>query len=89
MTKHTNGPWRVTTNNGLPDAVVASDADLGSVGICKIVLLNDHEANARLIAAAPDMFDALWRARKLLLSMSYAHSDEYAVIEAALSKATA
>jgi hypothetical protein len=58
-TKHTPGPWRVTVKSGLPDAVVAPDPDLGSVGICKIVVLNDHEANARLIAAVPDLLAAL------------------------------
>lgn len=50
--------WSVTRVNGLPDAIVASDPDLGSVPIAKIVLGTDHEAHANMIAAAPELLEA-------------------------------
>lgn len=56
--KHTPGPWRTGgTNNGRSDWVFA---DGQAVADCEF--LNDDRinlANARLIAAAPDMLEAL------------------------------
>jgi hypothetical protein len=57
--KHTKGHWRVTRHNGLPHAIVADDEGMGSVPIATIHLANDHEANAALMAAAPDLLEAL------------------------------
>jgi hypothetical protein len=47
----------------------------------------EQQANARLIAAAPDMLEALKGVRKLLMAASYTHCDEYAPIVAAIAKA--
>ena len=43
--------------------------------------------NAPLIAAAPNMLEALKGVRKLLMAASYTHCDEYAPIVAAIAKA--
>jgi hypothetical protein len=55
---HTPGPWGVTTNNGIP--AVGSDTEEGGL-ICDLLASNfsNMEANARLIAAAPEMLEAL------------------------------
>lgn len=51
-TKHTPGPWHVAAN---ASAIVRDSADRD---IAK-TLDDNREANARLIAAAPDMLEAL------------------------------
>jgi hypothetical protein len=56
-TKHTPGPWKVlrdNTDKWYKRRVYAGDDKLVAN------ILDGHEANARLIAAAPDLFDALW-----------------------------
>lgn len=60
--KHTPGPWTLWEENGgfnitVPGAVIASRAEWGNRAA-------ESAANARLIAAAPDLFHAL----KLLLA---------------------
>ena len=65
MSKHTKGPWiavgrRVEhPNDRIPDICSCIPEDFGQEG------RSDEEAcaNARLIAAAPDMLHALWVAR--------------------------
>lgn len=53
MSKHTPGPWHAEL--GLdPEWVVRSDKNL----VCKTLQAND-KANARLIAAAPELLGAL------------------------------
>lgn len=56
MTKHTKGPWKIW-NTGTPDnpslAIVASNNHL----IAQTIGEND-EANARLIASAPELLEA-------------------------------
>lgn len=59
MRDHTPGPWRFTVADGVPDAIVASNSDIGSAPVAKIVLGTEHEANARLIASAPELLAAL------------------------------
>ena len=55
MAEHTPGPWRVKYHESSPDqiAAVVSDHDL----ICAMPI--DRNANARLIAAAPELLAAL------------------------------
>jgi len=68
-TKHTPGPWKVDDAEDLPLAVI-QDTETGD-GICEIGIKesrkNDEDeerfANARLIAASPDLLDALKRTR--------------------------
>ena len=96
--KHTPGPWkitgretldrygyqRVTIRGGIPDAIDT------------IVTVGNNEANARLIAAAPDMLAALGLAYGELVTMGYAvdtqHQPQYQStlrdIESIIAKAT-
>ena len=55
MAEHTPGPWRVKYHESSPDqiAAVVSDHDL----VCAMSI--DGNANARLIAAAPELLAAL------------------------------
>lgn len=60
MSKHTPGPWKVAA---IPGAVIAMDNTTiakvfyGERSVC--------DANARLIAAAPELFEALGSALRL------------------------
>ena len=65
MSKHTPGPWRINGNNMfrwiVADSEVFTHSDdvnrsaYGGNMVCESV----HEANARLIAAAPDLLNAV------------------------------
>lgn len=64
MNKHTPGPWK-WHDNGYPQGI-RSDTGPGAVEICRIGGVADApedawecDANARLIAAAPDLLEAL------------------------------
>lgn len=68
--KHTPGPWRVDTvpfndcaiyAEGIDEPIGESFAVMGEHGVDHRV---DPEANAKLIAAAPDMFIALLLAQQ-------------------------
>ena len=67
MAKHTAGPWRVASvfRDNAPNAylVLAPNAGIGGFKGYPVADCGDeteqHEANARLIAAAPDMFAVL------------------------------
>ena len=83
-TKHTPGPWEVTgsgdivTSNGI---VIAWTNVLGGM---------EEEANARLIAAAPDLFDALLTLTTVVRERVTldATSPEIRAAESAIAKAT-
>jgi hypothetical protein len=59
--KHTPGPWHPVTLGASPDHAWAIDSEL--VEIARLPEWTDNqaeaEANARLIAAAPEMLEAL------------------------------
>lgn len=54
MTKHTPGPWQVDKTYGL--IMAGNEIEIAA---CHAGRGADAEANARLIAAAPEMLDAL------------------------------
>jgi len=56
-TKHTPGPWHVRNGNTIGDAT----QDIASLSIMSVVNMKKDEriANARLIAAAPELLDVL------------------------------
>lgn len=92
--KHTPGPWRIESwasilhicANGHTGAIADIHQDLG-------VPYNDKEAlavrdaNARLIAAAPDLLEALQTATRLLRLLNAPGTND--PIEAAVYKANA
>ena len=63
-TKHTPGPWKHVAVSGGWDGV----ADSHGNEICRLVL--NEPANATLIAAAPELLQALDHAARSLLSMN-------------------
>jgi hypothetical protein len=101
-TKHTPGPWEVMNNyvKRVSGAVIATTARQNSV--CRFeaeVGSSEDGANARLIAAAPELLDALNHARELIKAArgyfpkSIKNPDTFrlentnATIEAAIAKA--
>jgi len=90
MSKHTPGPW---THEGQGDITgVENDTENGCVGpvdVCSVYLRTvdgRHQANARLIAAAPTMLDALIECVGSLEMANF--TEELAVVNAAIAKAT-
>ena len=67
-TKHTKGNWSVKSNREL--TWVETDSDLESKIICTMSSNDKCEANAKLIAAAPDLLEAL---QKLLDRLDSQH----------------
>lgn len=59
MSKHTIGPWTATRD---PNAIMADDWCIGAQGQIDSVAVCS-ERDARLIAAAPELLDALIKAR--------------------------
>ena len=68
--KHTPGPWRIDRNNSWP-IYVSAESDGEGVAMMD-GLLELREANARLIAAAPELLQALeWMQSLFLPSGAY------------------
>lgn len=62
MSGHTPGPWRLKRNHSGEEfgAVLGRDGDLvATTGYQVRVGSNEDDANARLIAAAPELFETL------------------------------
>lgn len=86
MSKHTPGPWK-TTHSEVGGYRVS---DSTGWGVAVVLKDTNDEANARLMAAAPQMFEALETAdaliHRLLMGADYAQK-EVEVIKAALEAA--
>ena len=89
---HTPGPWILSTIDGVEDSLMAGGGD-GSEVVADIRIHWDAatvEANARLIASAPDLLQAL----RVLAGFAAAHGGDILVKEhlklarAAIEKAT-
>lgn len=96
--KYTPGPWAISRNTsmsvvGKNDRPVCSTGGYQDNRVDSSVLLAENEANARLIAAAPDLYEALKEADAELETLACAMgltSELVAVCErvkAALAKA--
>lgn len=78
--KHTPGKWRVNgkyIDSNQSDGMIQEVAWLGDVGY------GDRMANARLIAAAPDLLEAL----QAVVRVADRQTDEFDMARAAISKA--
>jgi len=89
--KHTPGPWSVRKPGGT--VVITLDARHG--GYCEVArtvsgsLNSQREANARLIASAPDLLEALILALPYVEDASDSASPaDQEIIRAAIAKAT-
>lgn len=88
-TTHTPGPWFVAEtddNEGYPETVIrAMDGVAGvSVAVDFPKIFGMRDANARLIAAAPDLLEAL----RAVVSVADRKTDEFDLAHAAIAKAT-
>jgi hypothetical protein len=100
MSKHTPGPWRYRKGDEWSHSVVTDHGTLpdGSENAWTVATLNknrdEHEANAKLIAAAPELLEALILLEKEMVLSGNAQSVDYGwkpAIEktrAAIAKAT-
>jgi hypothetical protein len=82
--KWTPGPWMVETGDDGVLSSVFRYEDVEYTGIAYLTLDN-HEANARLIAAAPDLYEAL---DAIIDGISWSMSDnKFGAAKSALAKA--
>jgi hypothetical protein len=87
VSKHTRGPWTIERYGG-DSLVVHSDAEtrvcfMATPGV--LGSLSNIKANARLIAAAPEMLEAL---RNLENDDGAIPAHAWALVQAAIAKAT-
>lgn len=83
---HTPGPWRVDPKAAL--RIVAAGNDTVASAGCQSSLRNEWEANAHLIAAAPDLLAAL-KAFVAAGDGHYEFEDKWLAAHAAITKAEA
>lgn len=83
MNKHTPGPWTIADDNGTDIGIIARKRGRGGQMVAMVTVDEDvpqdddeRLANARLIAAAPDLLSACKRAVHL-----YDHDDATSVLE--------
>ena len=70
MSKHAPGPWKVTSESHNPLIECEDGYVIAQIkGVSLSVEWFDCEANARLIAAAPRMYELLDEARKIVRDM--------------------
>ena len=82
--KHTPGPWHIYFNsqdNIVIRKMFADGQESHSIAVC-----HSGFANARLIAAAPELLEALLDCREALRRTG--HDGELAIVNAAIAKAT-
>lgn len=86
--KHTPGPWEVSRRNAWRVAD-AHDNTVASTGTDSSISYGAHVANARLIAAAPDMLEALKACLAALQAYTgFSTGVEQGMAEEAIAKAT-
>lgn len=95
-TQHTPGPWHVNTLEVVPHTIHAARGHVAlvSVGTMREVPSDEIEANARLIAAAPDLLWALQSCDSAMSAIAVGHAppasfqNVLADARAAIAKAT-
>jgi hypothetical protein len=83
-TNHTKGDWKISAINKLNPTQRIIHKEQGFV-IAKIMNIDEAEANAKLIAAAPDLLKALKSAQNILAVNYNTGTNE---IDEAIEKAT-
>ncbi len=97
--KHTPGPWKIDMSASFDCGYARRSAGIvgadGSIVIAfdpsegeYMAALDPDTPDARLIAAAPELLEALKTCEAFLLSAGFASSDAYAEASAAIEKAT-
>jgi hypothetical protein len=90
MTGYTKGPWRYVRENGSPTTGqhMIAGARPGYLAEVRDCGSGDVSANARLIAAAPDLLEALQMVRDYVVTMKGDGHQYQVVIDEAIAKAT-
>lgn len=89
MSKHTPGPWIIGdtyTKEGDKIQVEAFD-EIGNRSLQVLIRCEDVEANAHLIAATPELLEALQEMDKAYHSENLYHPEAIAKMRAAIAKA--
>lgn len=71
---HTKGPWIIASDGAYRQAVISNDSN---TAICDQVggkNIDELAANAKLIAAAPELLEALKEAKEVLLQLDHRHN---------------
>lgn len=85
-TKHTPGPWSIKDDDGI---IANNQYWIASIHIARTK--DEKEANARLIASAPELLEALIKAENTLLDMDSNYGGAGIALpmaQAAIAKAT-
>lgn len=95
MAEHTPGPWSLAVSADRTPLVVAPGRSTGVAiipfqrdEVCRQARIEETGANARLIAAAPELLEAARAALDDLISDGHAHYRVAEVLRAAIAKAT-
>lgn len=91
MSKHTAGPWRFWTQRRPGKEDTCTFQNLDGVEVLRAVTVTITEADARLIAAAPDLLAALQTAEMAMLGYTVRNAvlvKALADVRAAIVKAT-
>ena len=90
--KHTPAPWKIFIKAGTMDACRIKDAQKMLIADCFWMGENktkeEAEANAKLIASAHELLEALILANKLITGFVPAEGDDHIKIKNAIKKAT-
>ena len=92
-TKHTPGPWRFGPSSTHPETIVIGNENwTTTIGLVDGYCIERMEANAHLIAAAPELLDACKYVRDTIMDdLDYPHDLRKAriveFVKAAISKA--
>ena len=79
----TPGPWQISCIDGVEDSLMVGGGDDGSDIVADI----REEKDARLIAAAPAMYEVLQElAESMELAKNYGYEKEHAMIQEVLAK---
>ena len=93
-TNHTPGPWEWDAEPGHGVWVSSEDVGICQVDFDRALTDADYKANARLIAAAPDLLDAAQTAYKAMIAAELSDSSRaewessIAKLNQAIAKAT-
>jgi len=88
-TKHTPGPWIALNNKGNSGKILTKwHIASGAISIAVITEKgNDTIANAKLIAAAPEMLDFIMNVARCYIS-SHSNKEDWNKMQAIIKKAT-
>ena len=87
MSKHTSGPWAIYVN--APSDIVIRKMSKDGYELCSIARVSSGYANARLIAAAPELLEALKEAHNALELFASDESPSGQIAVAAVMQASA